>query len=136
MSHRAPTEPGPRQRQRGAETEPAPRPKGRGLTPSQLLDLHQSVTNTARNIMEAKNHDYRGGSGDCFANFRDSAGLGIHPIMGILMRMRDKQQRIRAFVEKGELKVQGEGVADAIIDQINYLVLIYGILVEDGALGS
>jgi len=100
------------------------------FTPESLLQLHTDLCDKAREIMKSKNHDYRGGTGDPFSNFRDSVGLGVHPVIGIMLRMRDKQKRIKTFVEKGELKVQGEGVLDAILDQINYLVLQYGMIKE------
>lgn len=101
------------------------------LSVEQLFATHEQLCREAMKIMVAKNHDYRGGSGDPFANFRDSTGLGIKPILGIMLRMRDKQQRIRTFVEKGVLQVKGESVKDAILDQINYLVLMYGMIVEE-----
>jgi hypothetical protein len=100
------------------------------MTTDELFKLHNELTEEARNIMQAKNHDYRGGSEDPFANFRDSKGLGVDPVIGIMLRMRDKQQRIKSFVETGQLKVKDEGVKDAVLDQINYLVLLYGMIVE------
>lgn len=88
-----------------------------------LIALHNELCENARNLMAAKNHDYTSGSGDPLANFRGSTYLGIHPVLGIQLRQQDKIMRIKTFVEKGELKVKGESVYDAIIDQINYLVL-------------
>jgi hypothetical protein len=95
-----------------------------------LIELHQQLCNEARGIMEAKNHDYTSGSGDPFANFRGATYLGLHPVTGIQLRQQDKMMRIRTFVEKGKLKVSGESVKDAILDQINYLVLQYGMIQE------
>jgi hypothetical protein len=83
-----------------------------------------------RNIMMAKNHDYRGGSGDPYANFRGSVNLGINPIVGILLRVEDKIQRIRTFASKGKLMVENEGVEDALVDVQNYMDLIYGLIKE------
>lgn len=99
-----------------------------------LLQLHDELTQSAKKIMVAKNHDYTSGSGDPFANFRGSNYLGIHPVIGIQLRQQDKIQRVKTFVEKGELKVKGESVKDAIVDQINYLVLQYGLIVEQQGL--
>jgi hypothetical protein len=84
-----------------------------------------------RAIMMEKNHDYRGGSGDPYANFRGSRFIGIHPITGILLRVQDKMMRIKTFVEKGELKVQDEGIEDALVDVQNYMDLIYGLIKEE-----
>lgn len=95
--------------------------------PFQMLDeLYQK----ARAIMEQKNHDYRGGSGDPYANFRGSVNLQIHPIIGILLRIQDKMMRIQTFVEKGQLIVKGESVEDSLIDMMNYTALIKGLIEE------
>jgi len=82
-------------------------------------------------IMKEKNHDYTGGSGDPYANFRDSEGLGVHPVIGVMIRMRDKMQRVRTYVEKGKLKVKGESIMDALGDIRNYNALIYGLIKEE-----
>jgi hypothetical protein len=79
--------------------------------------------------MKAKNHDYTGGD-DPFSNFRSSEQLGIHPVVGILLRMQDKIKRINTFATKGELKVKDESVNDAVEDIINYAILIKGMLSE------
>jgi hypothetical protein len=84
-----------------------------------------------RDIMMEKNHDYRGGSGDPYANFRGSEILGIHPIIGVLLRTQDKIMRIRTYVEKGMLKVKGEGIKDALVDTRNYMGLIWGLIKEE-----
>ena len=81
-----------------------------------------------RDIMTKKNHDYTGGSGDPYANFKGSVEFGIDPVLGILLRVQDKMKRIQTFVEKGELKVQGESLEDALVDVQNYIDLIYGII--------
>ena len=98
----------------------------------ELLTLHGELTNKAFSIFEAKNHDYTGGDAgnDPFANFRASEAMGVPAEMGILVRCIDKFQRIRAFAAKGELKVKGESVEDAIIDVINYMILLGGIVRE------
>lgn len=83
-----------------------------------------------RNIMMKKNHDYRGGSGDPYANFRGSVQLGISPIQGILLRVQDKIMRIKTFDEAGKLEVENEGIVDAIVDVQNYMDLIYGLVKE------
>lgn len=98
------------------------------MTRDELLILHGQLCLEAQQIMEAKNHDYTGATGDPFANFRASEVFGIQPVISILVRVLDKLQRIRTFAEKGELKVQNESVKDALLDAINYMVLIGGLL--------
>ena len=93
-----------------------------------LVERHKALCDKARAIMESKNHDYRGGTGDPFANFRGSTSLGIQPIVGILLRVQDKMMRIKTFAEKGQLQVKGESVEDAILDIINYSILIDGLI--------
>ena len=103
------------------------------MSVNNLLETHDTLCAKAKAIMVNKNHDYRGGSGDPFANFRGSSAFGIDPVVGILLRMQDKMQRIKTFAEKGELKVKGEGIEDAIIDLINYSVLAHGMCQEERA---
>lgn len=101
------------------------------MTKEQLLTIHRHLCEAAARIMEVKNHDYTSGSGDPFANFRGSTYFGIHPVIGMQLRQQDKMQRIRTFVDKGELKVKGESLVDAVLDQINYLVLQYAYIAEE-----
>lgn len=96
-----------------------------------LFDIHDAYCSHARAIMEAKNNDYRSGTGDPYANFRGSVALGVNPITGILLRIQDKLCRVATFASKGELMVKGEGVDDALRDVINYCVLIGGLIDED-----
>ena len=96
-----------------------------------LLEQHAELCAHARDLMTRKNHDYTAASGDPFANFRGSAYLGIKPELGILLRMQDKMMRVRTFVEKGQLRVKDESVRDALVDLINYTVLLYGLTQEE-----
>jgi hypothetical protein len=98
------------------------------MTRKQLMELHDELCRKAYNTMERKNHDYTSNAPDPFANFRGSEFLGIHPVLGILLRVQDKIKRIQSYIEQGELKVQGEGVEDAIQDTINYMILACGII--------
>lgn len=98
------------------------------MTRQELLDLHGTTCNKAFSVFEAKNHDYTAGSEDPFANFKASEVLGVPAEIGILVRCVDKFQRIRSFAVKGELKVKGESVDDAIEDVINYMVLLKGVI--------
>ncbi len=97
---------------------------------SRLFNRHEVLCARARELLKSKNHDYRGGSGDPYANFRGSTAFGIDPIVGLMLRMQDKLMRIKTFAEKGTLQVKSEGVEDAIIDLINYSVLMAGLCAE------
>ena len=110
----------------------------KGLVPStdartpleKLLDLHDELCSKGREIMQAKNADYTCGSADPYANFRISETMDIDPVVGIILRIQDKLQRIKSFSQMGELKVKGETVDDACLDIINYAVLVRGLLKE------
>lgn len=81
--------------------------------------------------MRQKNMDYSGGDGDPFANFRIAECFGLHPVTGIILRMTDKLQRVRAFIKNGVCAVDGESVDDACDDLVNYAILMKGLLREE-----
>lgn len=97
---------------------------------TELFNAHAELCDEARAIMEEKNHDYSGATGDPFANFRGSEAFDITPEIGIMLRMQDKMMRIKTFVEKGQLHVKGEGLRDAALDLINYTVLLHQLAGE------
>jgi len=101
------------------------------MSATHLLAQHDDLCKSAKDLMTRKNFDYTSGSGDPFANFRGASYLGIKPELGILLRMQDKMMRIRTFIEKGELKVKDESVKDALVDLVNYTVLLYGLIQEE-----
>jgi hypothetical protein len=107
-------------------------PKSHKITTEELLALHQATSAECYSTMKAKNSDYTGGSGvdDPFANFNMAAAMGVDPVIGILLRMGDKMQRIRSFVNDGGLKVKNETVYDACEDIVNYAILIKAMCVE------
>jgi hypothetical protein len=95
-----------------------------------LLDLHKELSEKAFSIMLVKNHDYTSNADDPYANFRSAEFLGVDPVIGVLLRMMDKTKRIQSFVEQGRLAVQGESVEDAVIDIMNYAIIIRGLLLD------
>ncbi len=97
--------------------------------------MHKETCESARDIMRAKNADYTSGSADPFANFRASEALGVPGVVSILIRMMDKMQRVRSFVEQGSLQVKDETVDDAFQDIVNYAILGKGML-KDRAIDS
>ena len=87
----------------------------------------------AMEIHTAKNTDYSGGGGpddDSLANFKGAVELGIDPGLGIILRMQDKFQRIKAFAKTGKLAVADEGVEDAMTDIANYAFLYLALKSE------
>lgn len=90
---------------------------------SQLVNIHKATTDKTRKILEAKNADYSGSTDTPFANFEASVTYGVHPLIGLLVRVGDKLKRIESFVKNGKLEVVDETVEDAFEDVINYMVL-------------
>lgn len=85
-------------------------------------------------IHTKKNSDYSGGGGpddDPLANFKGSGEVGIDPGLGIILRMQDKFQRVKAFAKTGKLAVVDEGVEDAMLDIANYALLFLALKRED-----
>ena len=101
------------------------------LTQTELLELHDALSETARDIMRAKNTDYTAGGG-VFANFDLSEQLGIPRELGLLLRVQDKLQRLRSFIDSGTLAVKDESATDAVLDIINYMILLAGMIKEAG----
>jgi hypothetical protein len=101
-----------------------------------ILQINEELNRESHEIMKVKNHDYKGGDEDGLSNFKGSIVFGVSPVQGILLRVQDKMKRIQAFDAKGELKVPGEGVIDAVIDVKNYMTLIYAMFEDEGRLNE
>jgi hypothetical protein len=96
----------------------------------ELLKHHQTLCSKAFALMQKKNADYAGRSGEePFANFTRCESMGICKTeAGMLVRMTDKMSRLSSFVESGTLQVKDESVEDTCLDLINYSVLFYSYL--------
>jgi hypothetical protein len=97
-----------------------------GMNIEQLLKFHLAFSYQAYRIMEIKNHDYAGAAGESpFRNFTSPEALGIASTeQGILIRMVDKINRLVTFCKDGKLEVTNETAADALLDIINYAVIL------------
>jgi len=100
------------------------------MTREEYMRLVPGVFAFMQELIHAKNADYGGGSGDPFANFRQSIQENVDPIRGLRLRIGDKEQRIRSFLATGQLKVKSESVYDAVLDRIGYSLLELGMLIE------
>jgi hypothetical protein len=107
------------------------------MTRDELLDFHAQVCEDARNLMNLKNRDYAGGGGEePFANFTRCEAMGIcETEAGFLVRVIDKVSRMSSFLRSGKMHVEDESFYDAIVDVINYMVLL-GAYVKDKDSGS
>ena len=99
---------------------------------NELLDFHIKVCEDARNLMNLKNRDYAGNGGtEPFANFTRCEAMGVcETEAGILVRVIDKISRMSSFLESGKMHVEDESFYDAMIDVVNYMVLL-GAYVQD-----
>jgi hypothetical protein len=98
------------------------------MTRDELFQLHQTVCGRALIILQHKSNDYAT-STDPFANFKRGEILGFSSAEnGLMLRVVDKISRISTFLQKGELKVGNETVQDSILDVINYMILLQGML--------
>ena len=97
---------------------------------AELLEHHAELCKKALEIMKEKNHDYAGKGGEePFANFERCEAMGICSTeQGFLVRVVDKVSRLSTFVDAGELKVKGEAWEDAVLDIINYMILLSGFV--------
>ena len=102
------------------------------MTRDELLDFHIKVCEDARALMNLKNRDYAGGDGqEPFANFTRCEAMGIcETEAGFLVRVIDKVSRMSSFLRAGKMHVEDESFYDAIIDVVNYMVLL-GAYVKD-----
>ena len=99
------------------------------MTRKELMEMHIELCDVAFRLMSKKNADYANGDNP-FLNFRASQNYNVHPAKGILIRMSDKMSRINSYIERGDFKVEEEGLRDTAIDIINYTVLLVGLLEE------
>ena len=92
----------------------------------QLLQFHLALCYQSYQVMESKNHDYAGAGGESpFRNFTSPEALGIATTeQGILIRMTDKLNRLVTFCRDGKLEVTNETARDAVVDIINYSVIL------------
>ena len=95
------------------------------MTIEDIIKMLEDTTTELKDTLRRKSSDYTGGEGsqDPFANFKSTEVLGVDPVIGIMIRVMDKIQRIRSFVNDGELKVANESVYDAFDDIIGYTIL-------------
>jgi len=100
------------------------------MTKEELFALHEEICRRALVIMQHKSADYASSS-DPFANFKRGEILGFSTAEeGLMLRVVDKISRISTFLKKGKLSVSNESVEDSILDVINYMILLHGMLAD------
>lgn len=97
------------------------------ISPEDLLTLHYTLAEEARDLMERKNHDYAEESGPsgAFGNLSMCEMMGMFSTEeGIVLRLSDKISRLSNVLRKGA-HVKDETIRDTCLDLINYAVLLY-----------
>ncbi len=92
--------------------------------------LQLGLFSIALRVAGSKRHDYSGDE-DPYRNLRFSAGVGVEPWRGALVRILDKVSRIVRFAElSGNMKVKDESLIDTVVDLINYACIVFGLIIE------
>lgn len=104
------------------------------FTRQDLVELHTQLCERGRELLKKKNQDYAGATQtNCFGNLQDSTIFSVQPEIGVLILCNDKFKRIASLIETGALQVSDESAQDSIIDVINYMVLLAGLLKQRAA---
>ncbi len=89
----------------------------------------QTLFNRCVELMRNKSNDYADG-GDAFLNFKTAAQIaGISPEQTLLTLLGMKISRLTQLIGKGKT-AKNESVEDTMLDIINYVVLLRGMMKE------
>jgi hypothetical protein len=102
------------------------------LTNEQALLVQFGIIYKALKILIPKRKDYSGDE-DPFANLRACENLGVHPIIGCLVRESDKNARISQLIRNAQADIGGrvgESLLDTLADKINYTCIEAGLYAE------
>ena len=96
---------------------------------SSFVQDTQALFDRCVELMRSKSNDYAEG-GDAFLNFKTAAQIaGISPEQTLLTLLGMKLSRLTQLISKGK-KAKNESVEDTLLDLINYVVLLRGMLRE------
>ncbi len=96
---------------------------------SSFIQDTQALLNRCIELLKSKSNDYAEG-GDAFLNFKTAAQVaGISPEQTLLTLLGMKLSRLTQLVGKGK-KAQNESVEDTMLDVINYVILLRGMMKE------
>lgn len=106
------------------------------MNQEEYLKFHTEVCEQARALSMSKNTDYSAPGrrpGDpyaIFANFMQAERYGLCTVeQGILVRISDKISRMCSLIHPEHLRaVLNESLRDAVMDTINYLILMLAYL--------
>jgi len=101
------------------------------MTYSEREKLIKQLLKECKKIRKTKGADYSLGDKDANRNFKKVAEvLGISPEMALLVYVQKHLDAVYSFVKNGHLK--GEGIEEKIKDIVNYFLILYTLLKENG----
>ncbi len=96
---------------------------------SVFLQDTQTMLDRCMSLLKSKSNDYAEGS-DAFINFKTAAQIaGISPEQTLLTLLGMKISRLTQLIGKGK-RAKNESVEDTMLDIINYVVLLRGMMQE------
>jgi hypothetical protein len=95
----------------------------------EYLELKQKLFKKSDEISILKSKSYSNIADDPFKNVKMSSLIHVKPAKGILIRLLDKISRIDTYVDGNGIDLKDEKFEDCIIDAINYLTMIYAIVI-------
>lgn len=99
------------------------------MTTKDFLELAQQTFDECFNIIKNKNHDYSD-KNDPFSNFKFSGKVaGITPEQAALNLIGTKLARLNELITNSK-SAKNESIEDSILDAINYLLLLRGMIVD------
>ena len=103
------------------------------VTRNDILAWHRQICEEARDLAVRKNRDYAADA-DPLRNFRlSSQTAGISMSQCALVYLGENVAKYRSFIENGgRSAVKTEKLIDHIRDSINFNILLYAILIDEG----
>lgn len=93
--------------------------------------LREEIIKEAFEVSDAKGRDYTRSSEDVLANFKTVAErIGISPMKSLLVYMSKHSDAIENYI-KNDGAFESEPIKGRIIDNINYLILLWCIINEN-----
>ena len=94
--------------------------------------VRDNLLKEAIEVSKAKGKDYSRDNVDVLYNFKSVASrLGISSLQSHMIYMMKHQDAIENYV-KSQGKSESEPIRQRIIDNINYLTFLYGLLIDEG----
>lgn len=104
------------------------------MTNKDFYQLMRDTFTECETVARVKGEDYTKGSMDALANFKEGgASIDIQPMEVCWIFMNKHYQAITNYVKTGGLS-QSEPIDTRIVDMINYLLLLQGLIIEDRVL--